>query len=668
MPDLKERIMNLLKSTDKPLSVDEIIIGIKEKKSKKAQSTIRQSLRSLEDENAIISFSEPRKTVGRPGKLYRPIEKRALLRTITREEHEEQNLLRELIDDSAGRYSTMPFNKVQLLFKAAGENLLKENPRKMFINFAEWLKMKHAAEITSYKQFLNKGLRKEAEKHRKNIIGLEKIANEVFTRMIGVPSQIRQKGGKLRPGPLTLKFNTRTYEDESAINLDELEQSVNLAVHGTTVFEKFCVEGNKPPIHIGGSDTSIQGISLSRILPWLVERSEMNIITAVGVRYNIYKDSKDLDRYPEPKVLAQYERNQAIEEGLLIPPSGTLGYRPEMENRIKEAAMDLRQYIKDFDLMFRNEPAVKIHFRDGRVFPYEHRLSDALQIGFHGDLVRSSLKILRNLTNLIGIEKGKVLYCGFVKRPGVRLIAPLIMWYIGFGSKSELKESIDPKMTLDSFLRSPYRDNYIVNQIFSVLQSLLGNNEVFVTFRLLRRFQSMEEPYVQNFKPTADVEVWTKRLSRYCEDYLGSSEDSGGELIATLCSRASIVQFYASLSINPYYEQHAHLPRIEFLLPFPDFENCLNYPESGNKNQVEYIKRILGTLFYPGVLENYSDSLYYFSSDSPEVFFIPKTVREAHDSSKLIAKIYRDDFIELLIREARWYWTARVRGPRQFIP
>ncbi len=178
----------------------------------------------------------------------------------------------------------------------------------------------------------------------------------------------------------------------------------------------------------------------------------------------------------------------------------------------------------------------------------------------------------------------------------------------------------------------------------------------------------MEKPYVQNFEPSADWDVWTERLNKFSEQFFGgSSEESGADIIANLCSRAAILQFYCSLSVNPYYEPHAQLPRFEMLLPYPDFREIISHPENGNLAQIKYVRRVLGAIFYPGVLENYSDSLFYFRSDSPDVFFVPKSVREAHDSAKLIAQVYRDDFIELLIREAKIYWLSKTRGRKGFV-
>lgn len=659
MSDLKDNILGILKSANEPISVGNILESLEYDEK---ISNVQQTLRTLEEERKIISFAERERRVGRPRKLYVAVEKAETLRSITRADYERENLLRELVNDSAGRYSVMPFDKVQSIFKSAAERLLRENPRKLFVGFAKWLKTQHESEIKLYKKSSSSGSRRDQEIHRRNISGLEKIAHQVFAQMLGVPEQLTQKDESLESGPFLLKLN-RKLEDNSNLDSTDLAKYVSYSVYGPSVIEKFTIEGLNLPIHIGGSDSSIQPIDLSRLLPWMVEHCELNIITAVGVKYDIFKDTTEIDRYPDPKVLAQYEREQAIAEGLLIPPSSTTGYQSEMWNRIKEAAMDLRQYYKDFDLMFRNEPSVHINFRDGRVFPYEHRLSDALQVSFHGDMVRTSLKEFRNIVNMVGAESGETLYCGFVKRPGTRFMAPVIIWFIGFGSAKGSEKAIDPEMTLEDFLRTPYSDNYIVNQLFSAIKELLGDKDVFLTFRLLRRFQSMEEAPVQSHEPTTDRDVWNERLERFNTRFFGkSSEESGARIIADLCSRAAVVQFYCSLSIDPNYEPHAQIPRLEFLFPYPDFKETLSDPSAGNARQVKYTEKILSVLFNPGVMVDYPDSLFYFEQSSPKFFLAPKPVCEAHDSAKLIATEYRDDFTELLIREAKSYWADKTRG------
>jgi hypothetical protein len=660
MTDLRENLTKILKSANGPLSVGDILESLEYDEK---ISSVQQALRTMEEEHKIVSFTEQERKVGRPRKLYVIIEKEDTIRSITRADYERENLLRELVNDSAGRYSVMPFDRVQAIFQSAAERLLHEDPRPLLVEFARWLKRQHESEIKLYKNYVNSGPRRDAEGHLRNIERLEKTAHQVFAQMLGVPEQLSQKDGTLKSGPFLLKLNKRKMEDDSNLDPAELAKYIDYSVHGPSVIEKFAIQGVKLPIRLGGSDASIQPISLSGLLPWMVEHCEMNIITAVGVKYDIFKDVSEIDRYPDPKVLAQYERTQAIEEGLLIPPSGTTGYEMEMENRIKEAAMDLRQYIKDFDLMFRNEPAVHIHFRDGRIFPYEHRLSDALQVSFHGDMVRTSLKAFRNIVHMVGAENGETMYCGFVKRPGTRFLAPFVVWFIGFGSARESEKAIDSEMTLEDFLRMPYSDNYVVNQLFASIKDLLGGNEIYLTFRLLRRFQSLEEAPVQNHPPSTDRDVWNERLDKFNAQYFGkSSEESGARIIADLCSRASVVEFYCSLRIDPKYEPHAQIPRLEFLLPYNDFKETLSLPADGNARQIKYIGTLLGALFNPGVLVDYPDSLFYFEQNSPEFFLAPKPVCEAHDSAKLIATEYRNDFIELLIREARAYWTARARS------
>jgi hypothetical protein len=646
-----------LKSTNNPLSADEIIKGLEGKVDAKPP-TIRQALQELEENGDLISFAKAGK-LGRPVKLYRPISRDELASSLTRsmvEEKRTKQLLQELIEDSTGRYSLMPPEKVREIFSEAAKRLLSEDPRELFMRFAEWLKTTHEKEVNLLKESMKAGVKKDIMKHKKIVDKIEMYCNVIFNHMLGAPAMIRQTDGNLKPGPIWLKFNTNTMQNESWLDYELLKKYIRWAIHGKSVLELFPVKGEKPPIHIGGSDASIQSISLSSVFPWQVEPSEMSIITSIGVRYDIYKGVRDIDRQPDPKVLAQYERRRAIEEGLLIPPPGSLGYAPEMENRIKEAAMDLRQYIKDFELLFMGEPTVSIHFRDGRIFPLEHRHQDALRMDYHGEMVRTALRAFKNLVNMVGAEGKKTLYCGFVKRPGIDILSPLVMWYIGFGSRNGNKEAIDPEMTLEDFIRLPYSDNYVANQLFAVLKEV-SNDKICVTFRLLRRFQSLEEAYILNYEPSDSLEIWKERLNSFAKQLFGGeSDDSGSDVIASLCARAAIVQFYCSLVNMPEYETNAQIPRIEFLLPYPDFSLILENPEKGNNILDTYVSTIISVLFYPGVLDLYPDTLFYSTS---QLFVAPKPVCDAHICAKEIAKVYRDDFMSLLVKEAQMYWLTK---------
>lgn len=303
MTDLKENLTKILKSAHEPLSVGNILEALEYDEK---VSSVQQALRTLEEEHRIVSFTEPERKVGRPRKLYVSVEKEETIRSITRADYERENLLRDLVNDSAGRYSVMPFDKVLTIFRSAAKRLCQEDPRPLFVEFATWLKNQHDSEVKLYKKYVSSGPRNDAEKHLRDIERLEKTAHQVFAQMLGVPEQLSQSNGTLKSGPFLLKLNRRKLEDDSNLDPVKLEKYVDYAVHGSHVIEKFTIESVRFPIRIGGSDSSIQPISLSGLLPWMVEHCEMNIITAVGVKYDIFKDASEIDRYPDPKVLAQY--------------------------------------------------------------------------------------------------------------------------------------------------------------------------------------------------------------------------------------------------------------------------------------------------------------------------------------------------------------------------
>jgi hypothetical protein len=415
----------------------------------------------------------------------------------------------------------------------------------------------------------------------------------------------------------------------------------------------------------------MQPIDISVVLPWQTESREINIVTAIGVRYDIFKGAQEIDRFPDPKALAQYERRQAIEEGLLIPPPGTMGFEEEMFGRVKTAAMDLRQYVKDYEMMFIKEPAARIHFRDGRIFPLEHSVSDAIRPGLHGELVRAALKMFRNLANGVGGEGGSILYCGFVKRPGIQIMGPLFSWFVGFGSGQKDPSRIIYQMTIDDFLfRTLDGDSVVMNRLFSSLQKSDPGN-TFLSFRVLRRFQSLEDDFIRGFSPSTNREDWRERLGKMSRDFLGADPDGTGvDLLVTLFARAAVLEFYSSLpkELDPRFEAAVTVPRIELLVPYPDLISAADGSQPIRAKERGYSIRIVEAMAYPGVLEYYpGDELNPYAPHAKKgVFLAPKPVVESHLSSKLIAQVYRDDFVELMIKEAKIYWsTVRAQGGGQ---
>lgn len=670
-PTIKELILKTIGDFPKGATTGEIIDSVTPE-TDIAVSTIRQALRELELEKKIITFREPTPDKsGRPRNIYRllgldSVGKQAIPRDAFEEEYEreDQQLLRDLVKESQGSYPAS--RKAVAIYGEAARRLLRKDPIELHCDFAEWLEARFHEEIDQWAK--TKDDRVAREKCRKRLEQLTRLNELVFLRTLGVPIEVRDDNGKVRiQGPVALVLDLNSWDSKysgSLVDREKLREYLRQSVFGQAVIEKIDTVDVQKPLRLGGSDSSAQPIDLSRVLPWETEGRALSVVTSVGVRYDVYNKTTAHEYSPEPKVLAQYERKRAIDEGLLIPPEEAeaeevgRGMRP----RIREAALDLRQYVKDHEILFEREPAVKIHFRDGRVFPLEHRFGDAVDWGLHGDLVRSSLRKFRTILNNITSADGTTLFCGFVKRTYFKMISYLIHWYIGFGSALDGKP-IDPDMTLEDLFRGG-TDSLTLAYIFSAL-----NHEqpgIYTTFRVARRFQSLQEESIAEAPPSNSVSVWRRRLDNRSNviSARGIPPDAL-DVYASLLARASILMFYTSISAyNPEYERHISIPRIEMLIPYTDIEDYnvdSGHPSNQGRLMAKerfWVKDVLSVLFHEkgGLLEKYAEDLFPRQSRSPDLFLVPKPVNDAHVAAKGIAGVYAQDFEALLVSEAKRYW------------
>jgi predicted transcriptional regulator len=661
-PSIREKVLETITKFPNGVTTGEIIDAVTDELDI-AASTIRQALRELEAEKKIISYRETRESGGRPQNTYRLVEfgmGQAITRDKVdeeREKEETQQLLQDIIKESSGRYTSLPPEKAMRIYGDAARHLLSRNPIELYCDFAEWLEKKFIEEVNLWPKATS---REEKEKHRFRLERIMDLAEHVFFRTLGVPIELRDESGKVTgPGPVAIVLDKNKMQSRyppPLVDRTTLSNYLRQSVFGKHVLQKITLEGIERPLRIGGSDASVQPISLSRVLPWQTEGKEISIVTSVGVRYDIYEKTETIERHPEPKVLAQYERAKAIQEGLLIPPEGSMAFElgRGMTARLKEAAMDLRQYHKDHELMFEKEPAIKIHFRDGRVLPLEHYFSDAIDYGLHGDLVRSALRKFLTILNNVTSAEGDMLYCGFVKRTYFDLISSLIHWVIGFVPIEG--KVIDPDMTFEDLFGCP-TDSFTLAYIFSALKEM--DEGAYTTFRVVRRFQSLQEDYIAETKPTTDKSKWRQRLEGNASLFGRGISPDAIDVYASLCARANILMFYTSLPINPRVEKNIAVPRIEMLLPYSDIEEYdvtetnLSKQEKLQSKQEVYVKSILSVIFFEGVLQQYQDELYPFSRNSPTIFLAPVSVIRAHVDSKEIAKTYSQDFEALLVREAK---------------
>ncbi len=127
-----------------------------------------------------------------------------------------------------------------------------------------------------------------------------------------------------------------------------------------------------------------------------------------------------------------------------------------------------------------------------------------------------------------------------------------------------------------------------------------------------------------------------------------------------------MLTFYSSepSTLNPEHEKDIVVPRIETLAPYLK----ISYPESGKPElrsvEKRYVSEIVSVMTDSEVLDVYPDSLFPFGEGSPKVFMAPKPVCKAHEISKDAAKMYSDEMLALLAREARASWF-RLLAKRQ---
>jgi predicted ArsR family transcriptional regulator len=648
---LEDEVLKIIESFPEGASLGEILEELGD--ADVTPTAVRKVLQKLTEERKVLCIPEPPTgTGGRPRHIYRRISADYLslsfrAELVERKEREE-TVLRDILRDSVGVFGALPQEKKSEIYKKAAELLLRESPIDLLVEFAKWLRKQYGIAVRNYQSSANY---RDREYWKDICTALEEISQYVFNRMLGVPT----KGNADSRAPFVLRMD-QNKEDQSALDEEELRRFLSYSVLGNSVIEIIDLNPVNPPIRIGGSDASRHSLGLSQILPWQTQRRELDVITAVGVRHDVFTRNSEFDIRPDPKTLAMYKRKDAINQGLLIPPSPQ---EEEMRNRIVEAAMDLRQYLKDYDVIFET-PDLTVHFRDGRIFPMEHRFSDAIQGGTHGEMVRKSLRAFGYIVNQMGAEEGRVLFCGFVKRPGLDLIAPLIVWYIGFGSaESNGGVAIHP-LTLEKYIRAPERldHNEVVNRLFNALRGRLKSDQCAVTFRVVRRFQSMAEDKISNMEPCTDRSEWEKRLESHCSNI--SDEHVTPDKIrdfAMLCARAAIMTFYTSRpgAMNPDFEVRVIIPRIEILVPYVDLSYDRERPIPLKEKESDYVRRVLSVLCHENVLERYPEKL-SLEDPSDFIFLAPRSVVDAHQYSKELAKIYAEDFLDLLAKEAVIFW------------
>ncbi len=558
---------------------------------------------------------------------------------VEREEFEKGNRL--ILDIVRKELVDIDSRELKKYFREAARRLEAEDPRKLLLQFAKWLYEEHKACVDRLKNAKKAGDKKRVEEMGRKVWDIDNVADSVFARQLGVP----RKG-------LQLKFKPRTLSDEAHFDPDIVDKHLKQVVLGRSFLERFKVGQLEEPYTEVGTDASLQIFSLGDILPKKFERHPMAILAAVAIYYNLYtSEIEDVDAKPSPSTWVTYTSEEAIDQGILVPPSAYLQLAdPRLWERTLSAALNVRQYLKDHEALNgggRRRPDVV--FRDGRIFPLEHLFSDYTQPRIHGQMVRNSLRAFSELVKDVNFSD-RVLYCGTVKRAGVEFIAPLVFWYLRFGSGMEGRSPIWPDMDPDLIFHFRLSDQGTVLRLFEGLSPDLSSGEIVCTCRFVRRFSYMMEPELRRQAEEEGVtkeDQWISFIEKRIEEKKELIEEPDPELYALLCARAAVLSFYCGvkggrLTLEDLPTESTALPRYEILLPY----RLLESSDLVEKER-EYVGRVLTALADPRTLDIYTETLK--TGARP---ILPWALCRAHEFVKDTVRLYREDFRGYLFRLA----------------
>lgn len=539
--------------------------------------------------------------------------------------------------------------KMKEVFGRAAKRLLEEDPRDLYLRFAQWLRDEHEKNVSKYKESVASGLSSNAQRIVHKIESLADMAEGIYLRQFGVPT------GPTR-GVLRLHFNRRKLDEtESRVDLAALETQLCKIILGQTFIERVKAKPPDRTYFEAGTDASFREFSLGEILPRIFEPHPMAIIAAVVAYYDLYKDKlEDFDAKPDPSTWATYTADEAKELGILIPPDAWLQLDdPRRWDRTVTAAMNVRQYMKDHEaIVGREQRPVSIVFRDGRIFPLEHLFSDYHQGRIHGEMVRNSLRQFSN--TLKDVEySDRTLYSGVVKTASVEIVAPMVFWYLKYGSAHNGQQAVWPDMDEEMIFGYRLSDQRTLLALFEALMPELEKDEFALTCRFVRHFWFMSgvaKEYTEaGLGIDSDEEAWIDFIGKEIERK-DLTFDLEADTYALLCARAAVMSFYctppkSSTETMELETSGLVIPRYELLLPYKIIRDT-DALQSKTKN---YVDRILEALADPRTLDIYPESMYTQESARP---LVPWAVCRSHEYIKDTTRVYKEDFRGYMLKLA----------------
>lgn len=570
MPEEKlyRKILRLLRKVQSGLTVSEIAAAIGA-----SQDSVYKAINRLRAAGKVSVIGEIKHGRGRPEQLFaispvkiekkKPVLADEVNRMKSYEEKKEDEEVGGLVLDIVEN-AVIPNPQLKERISMAAQMLKRKDPRQLLLDMAKWLLKKYRELGQQYKDAYEMGRISAANILKEKMQKIQSFAFRIYNKWLGVPWDMGNRSG--RKGPFILHYKFKTREDLSYFDENSLLEFLKLHVQGNTFIEKIKVNSIKNAT-LAGTDASRQEIYIFRHAApgFFVMRFPTGITVAVAATLT-RGEKTELDARPEPKEWRRYTLEDALEKGLIVPPTVYID-DPRMWVRALEAAMNLRQYVKDFETLFptpseTGKPIVDMLIRDGRIFPWEHYFSDYSRLTEHGRLVRFCLDEFLTLISRMDQRWRKSLYCGAVKEPRVDIIVPIVLWFLRYGlpepQQTEFKD-IDDDAILSGLGLS---DQQLVSLIFEPLRQECEEDERLITFQIIRRFYTLAENRFSRLwvERGGWFEIFQRAIEQEQNEGLPVYDDPRN--YAELCESGAVLSFFIDTGISQSFG-----PRFEVLLP-----------------------------------------------------------------------------------------------------
>jgi len=634
---IDRRILSLLRRASKGLTIKEIATTLGE-----PLDTVYKAMSRLQESGWVAPIASIKDGRGRPEQVFALCETKVEWGDIVRaddierqeiiEEEQEQGLILEVIENAI-----LPSPDIKEKIRAAAQELKTKNPRELLVEMAEWLIKRYRELSQEYESVYKSGRIHAANIIKEKMEKIREFAFKLYNKQLGVPWDKGDKTG--RRGPFILHYNFKNRADESYLDKESLRKFLELHVQGDTVLHKVRLSDVQTFMTVG-TDASCQEVRLLSSAPQdiVIMRIPIGIAVAVRVFYSPDKPPR-IEAKPEPREWRRYTLEDAAEKGLIVPPHVYLN-DPDMWKRALEAAMNLRQYVSDYEALFPkpSEPGtlmVNALFRDGRIFPWEHYFSDFLRFGEHGKFVRYCLDKLHELLGRLSYKGENRMYCGAVKEPHVAVLTPLVFWYMRYGASgtASLWPDLEEENILSGYM---FSDQQMASLLFEAVRDECVSNERWVTFQVVRRFYTLAEDYYSRLWVEGSwFDVFKEAVEERQEKGLPAFDDP--RIYAELCDEAAVLWFYIDTGVPQSLS-----PRYEVLLPSWALQDVSTLRTISK----DIVQRVASLLAYPRVLFPYGEVWggHLDWKDNMYVLFMPTPTCLAHDNA---ANICRDHAIQL---------------------